>query len=72
MRRIADKRIGQNSEKLVDLLTEKALKGDLACTKILFSLADGKKPRPPRAKKRRGPSQASLLAAEPQWQGEKK
>jgi hypothetical protein len=37
---------GRNSEKLADLLTEKALAGDLASTKVLVALAEGKKPSP--------------------------
>jgi transcriptional regulator with XRE-family HTH domain len=33
---------GRNAEKLADLLTEKALAGDLASTKVLVALAEGK------------------------------
>jgi hypothetical protein len=53
---------------LADLLTEKALKGDLASTRVLVGLAERKKPRAEPVKKRRGPSLAEQLAAEPQWQ----
>ena len=70
LRQAADKRVGRNSEKLADLLTEKALKGDLASTKTLVSLAAGKKPIPEPVKKRRGPSLAERLAAEPEWREE--
>lgn len=69
LRLAADKRVGRNSEKLADLLTEKALAGDLASAKVLVGLAEGKKPQPEIKKKRRGPSLAEQLAAEPQWRG---
>jgi hypothetical protein len=67
LRQAADRRVGRNSKKLADLLTEKALKGDLASTKVLVGLAERKKPSQEPAKKRRGPSLAEQLAAEPQW-----
>jgi hypothetical protein len=70
LRQAADKRVGRNSEKLADLLTEKALDGDLASAKTLFGLAAGKKPIPEPVKKRRGLSYAERLAAEPEWKGE--
>jgi hypothetical protein len=70
LRQAADERVGLNSEKLADLLTEKALKGDLACAKALVALAEGKKPIPEPVKKRRGPGLAARLASEPQWRGE--
>ena len=67
LRQEADKRVGWNSKKLADLLTNEALKGDLAYTKALVGFAEGKKPEP--VKKRRGLTQAERLAREPQWQG---
>ena len=67
MRQAADRRVGEKSEELANLLTEKALTGDLACTKALVDLADGKKPEP--VKKRRGLTVAERLAREPQWEG---
>jgi len=66
----ADRRVGQNSEKLADLLTQKALEGDLASTKTLVGYAERKKPKPEPVKKRRGPSMAERWAAEPEWKGE--
>lgn len=69
LRHAADKQVGQNWEELTNLLTAKALSGDLASAKALVALAAGKKPRPKRAKKRRGLTQAEQLAAEPPWQG---
>jgi hypothetical protein len=67
LRQAADRRVGMNSEKLVDLLTQKALDGDLASTRVLVGLAEGKKPRAKPAKKRRGVSLAGQLEAEPEW-----
>jgi hypothetical protein len=64
LRWAADRRLGRNSAKLADLLTKNALKGDLASTKVLLGLAEGKKPIP----EKKGPvrSLALRLAAEPQ------
>ena len=70
LRQAADRRVGRISEQLADLLEEKALKGDLASTRVLFGLAEHKKPIPEPVKRRRGPSQAERWAAEPQWQEE--
>jgi VIT1/CCC1 family predicted Fe2+/Mn2+ transporter len=71
LRQAADKRVGWNSEELADLLTAKALKGDLASTRVLVTLAASKKPLPERVKKRHGLSLAQRLAAEPQWKDTK-
>jgi hypothetical protein len=70
MRQAADKRVGRISEKMADLLEKKALAGDLACARVLFGLAERKKPIQEPVKKRRGPSLAARLAAEPEWQEE--
>lgn len=70
LREAADKQVGLNSDKLADLLTKKALEGDLASTKVLVGLAERKKPKPVRKRKRRGPSLAERLAAEPEWTGQ--
>jgi hypothetical protein len=69
LRRAVDRRVGRNSERLAEVLTNKALEGDLAFAKAVVALADAKKPDP--VKKRRGPSWAERLTAEPQWEGEK-
>jgi hypothetical protein len=68
LRQAADRQVGRNSKKLADLLTEKALKGDLASTRVLVGLAERKKPKAEPAKKRRGPGLAERLAVEPEWQ----
>jgi hypothetical protein len=65
LRWAADRRVGRNSEKLAEMLKEKALKGDLASTKVLLALAEGKKPIPEVKKPVR--SLALRLAAEPEW-----
>ena len=67
LRREADKLVWRDSKKLAGLLSAKALTGDLPSTKTLVGLAEGKKPKQERVKKRRGPSQAEQLAMEPQW-----
>lgn len=68
LRQAADKLVGRNSKKLADLLTNKALEGDLASTRVLVGLAERKKPKAEPVKKRRGPGMAERLAAEPKWQ----
>ena len=70
MRQAADKRMGRISEKMADLLSSKALAGALACARVLFGLAERKKPIQDLVKKRRGPGLAARLAAEPPWQEE--
>ena len=68
LRRAADRRVGRDSEKLAELLSEKALQGDLASAKVLVALADGKKPAP--AKQESAfKSLIANLAAEPDWKG---
>ena len=64
LRSAADRRVGRNSKKLADLLTEKALAGELAYAKMLVGLADGKKPEP---ENRRLLSLIEELATEPGW-----
>ena len=70
LRQAADKRVGRISEKLADLLRDKAMAGDLASAKVLFGLAERKKPSPEPVKRRRGPRLTERWAAEPEWQGE--
>jgi hypothetical protein len=69
LRQAADRRVGRNSEKLADLLTARALEGNLASAKTLIGLAAAKKPIPERVKKQRGLSLAEKWANEPQWTG---
>lgn len=64
LRSAADRRVGQNAKRLADLLTEKALAGELAYAKVLVGLADGKKAEP---KNRRWLSMIEELATEPEW-----
>src|ERR1039458_4153714 len=74
LRQAVDRRLARNSEKLADMLEAKALEGDLATTKAMVVLADGKKPEPDPKKKRRGLTAAELLMADikqhGQWSGE--
>jgi len=64
LRWAADRRLGRNSERLAEMLKDRALEGDLASTKVLLALAEGKKP----IVEKKGPvrSLALRLAAEPQ------
>ena len=69
LRWAADRRVGRDSEKLADLLSEKALEGDLASTKVLVALADGKSPAPVKQESAFKKLLADL-AVEPEWKGE--
>jgi hypothetical protein len=70
LRRAADKRVGQYSEKLATLLITRALGGELPYAKALVGFAERKRPRPAPVKKPRRPSMAMRLAAEMPWRGE--
>jgi hypothetical protein len=70
LRQAMNVRLVRDSEALANLISGKALQGDLSNTKAMVGLAAGKKPLPEPVKKRRGPSQAARFANEPQWQGE--
>ncbi|HEY1903604.1 MAG TPA: hypothetical protein VGG56_14315 [Terracidiphilus sp.] len=78
LRQAADRRVGRNSAKLANLLTDKALAGDLASTKMLVALAEGKKPMKEVEKlgevKKPVRSLALRLAAEPrlEWPKEER
>jgi hypothetical protein len=67
LRQAADRLVGEHSEELADLLTRKAVKGDLASARVLVALAEHKKPLPEPAKKRRGRAAAILLSEESGW-----
>ena len=74
LKRAADRRLGRASETLADLLLEKAHEGKVDSTRLLVTLAEGKKERKPQEKKKKK-SQTSLwveqLCAEPEWVEEK-
>lgn len=65
----ADRRLGQSSEVLADLLLERANEGRVGSAQLLATLVGrGLKRNPPEKKKKRsGPSWAELLASEPEW-----
>jgi hypothetical protein len=48
LRIAVDRKLGRNSAKLAEVLTKKALAGDLGCAKVLLALSDAKKPEPPK------------------------
>jgi hypothetical protein len=68
LRRAVNRRVGEKSEELADVLMQQALHGNPAATKAVVELADAKKPDPP--KKRAGPSLVKQLEEESQWEGE--
>ncbi len=74
LKRAADRRLGRASETLADMLLEKAHEGKVDSTRLLVNLAEGKKERKPREKKKKK-SQTSLwveqLCSEPEYVEEK-
>jgi hypothetical protein len=71
LEKAADRRLGQASEKLADLLLKKATKGKVDSARLLVTLAEHRIKRKPqerkKKKKRSGPSWAELLASEPEF-----
>jgi hypothetical protein len=70
LEKAADRRLGQASDTLADLLLEKATKGKVDSARLLVTLAEHRikrKPREKKKKKRSGPSWAELLASEPEF-----
>ncbi|MGA2085238.1 MAG: hypothetical protein ABSG60_06960 [Terracidiphilus sp.] len=72
LRLAVDKRLGENSERLANMLTDQAMGGNVATTRAMVEIAEHKKAQPEPVKKKRGRSLAELLAAEPAWQDERK
>jgi hypothetical protein len=66
----ADRRLGQSSEALADLLLERANEGKVGSAQLLATLVEHmirRNPPEKKKKKRPGPSWAELLASEPEW-----
>jgi hypothetical protein len=61
--------VARNSEKLADMLTDKALEGDLPSTKVLVALSEQSASCRKPVKKWRGLTLTQRLAAEPPWEG---
>jgi hypothetical protein len=74
LKRAADRRLADASEKLADLLLDKAKEGKMESTQLLVKLAEGKTKRKPQEKKKKK-SATSLsveqLCSEPEWVEEK-
>jgi len=74
LKRAADQRLGSASEKLADLLLDKAKKGKMESTQLLVKLAEGKKKRKPQEKKKKKSATSLLieqLCSEEEWVEEK-
>jgi hypothetical protein len=67
LRRLADRQLLRNSKKLADVLTQQALKGDLASTRVLVGLAERMRQEVDTKHPLR--SLALELANAPQWEG---
>ena len=70
LEKAADRRLGQASEELANLLLEKATKGKVNSARLLVTLAEHRlkrKPKEKKKKKRAGPCWAELLGSEPEF-----
>lgn len=67
--RAADRQVKRNCKKLSQLLVDKAMEGNIGSARLLFMLAERKKPREKPVKKSRWASLAMKWAAEPKWEG---
>jgi hypothetical protein len=66
----ADKVVEEHKERIADTLLQGALRGDVTCAKLLFTLAESLPEADGTAKKRCCPRIALALAKEPQWKEE--
>jgi hypothetical protein len=64
LRRLMDERVAQLTEQLADVLTQKALGGDVNTARLMVALAEGGKPE---KKKKKRPSLALAWAVAPEW-----
>ncbi len=69
LRRALDAKMAEHTNSLAEVLTDKALHGDLATTKLMFSVVEGGKPEEKKKKKRTGQSVAERWANSPEWVG---
>jgi hypothetical protein len=66
LNKAARKIVNENATAIAKSMYEASVKGNLPFTKMLIDLAEEGKPGKA-ARKRRGPSAAEQLAAEPEW-----
>ena len=64
-----DKLVGQECGRIAKALVEKTIAGNMTGARLLVELSGAKNPLNRPVKKRRGPTLAQQLAAEPQWTG---
>jgi len=74
LQKAADRRLGQESEALADLLLDKAKEGKMESTQLLVKLAESKTKRKPQEKKKKRSATSLLLqqlCEEEEWVEEK-
>jgi hypothetical protein len=59
--------VGRESDRLARALSDKAVAGNMAAARLLVEISGADKEPPEKKKKRKGPSWAELLVAEPEW-----
>jgi hypothetical protein len=66
----ADRTLGENSVGIAQKLLDKMMEGNVTSARLLWELAETQDETESGKKKRRSPSQARSLAAEPKWEDE--
>jgi hypothetical protein len=70
LRSAVDSEVSKSSKKIAKAMVEQAVKGNMSGARLLIELSGAKNPPEEEKKKCSGPTQAELLASEPQWEGE--
>ena len=69
LKQASDKALAEITDEAVSNMKEKAKKGDVVCVKTLLTFSEKKKPREAPKRRRRGKTEAEMLALAPQWEG---
>ncbi len=67
---LADEMLQKSFSTLIEMLTEKAIKGDLSSVKLWLELSQKARPQKKAEAEGSGFSQAERWASEPEWPGE--
>jgi hypothetical protein len=61
--------VGKESERIAQAMVNKTIQGNMSGARLLTDLTGAMKSKNKPPKKRYGPTEAELLALEPQWEG---
>jgi hypothetical protein len=69
LRSAVDILVGKESERIAQAMVKKTIEGNMSGARLLTDLTGAMKSKNKPPKKRYGPTEAELLAMEPQWEG---